>query len=245
MTDATFERWGVGKQSDRLGEMEFERAMDALRAELANAGAHMTIDGTLRAEYDKLVSRMSRELRREVNLGHISWRQAAEEAVGARNHILESIRSKNTPVGKAIAESLKSKGLTLNELIARKTIQLFGPDADFNRLTPKQKNEVFAAIVESAGKSRPKLTARMRTVSRAGKGLLVLSVAISVYVVATAENKGEALAQETAATAAGIGGGIAGGAIAGLACGPGAPVCVTVGAFVGGALAAIGVDLFF
>jgi hypothetical protein len=30
-----------------------------------------------------------------------------------------------------------------------------------------------------------------------------------------------------------------------LACGPGAPVCVTVGAFVGGALAAFGVSLLW
>ncbi|QCP13991.1 hypothetical protein FCL38_28915 [Pseudoduganella umbonata] len=40
--------------------------------------------------------------------------------------------------------------------------------------------------------------------------------------------------------APGIGGSIAAGALAGLACGPGAPVCVTIGAFVGGALAAFG-----
>lgn len=33
---------------------------------------------------------------------------------------------------------------------------------------------------------------------------------------------------------------IAAGALAGLACGPGAPVCVTIGAFAGGAMAAFG-----
>ncbi|QFQ77129.1 DUF3265 domain-containing protein [Vibrio harveyi] len=37
--------------------------------------------------------------------------------------------------------------------------------------------------------------------------------------------------------------GIAGGAIAGLACGPGAPVCVSVGAFIGGTLAAFGASI--
>ncbi len=45
---------------------------------------------------------------------------------------------------------------------------------------------------------------------------------------------------EATAASAGIGGSIAAGALAGLACGPGAPVCVTIGAFVGGALAALG-----
>lgn len=36
-----------------------------------------------------------------------------------------------------------------------------------------------------------------------------------------------------------------GGAAAGLACGPGAPVCVGVGALVGGIAFAVGVDLTF
>ena len=38
---------------------------------------------------------------------------------------------------------------------------------------------------------------------------------------------------------------VLGAGVAGLACGPGAPVCVTLGAFVGGALAAIGIDSFW
>ena len=75
--------------------------------------------------------------------------------------------------------------------------------------------------------------------------LLALSVAISVYTVATADNKVEAATHEGAVFGAGIAGGIAGGALAGLACGPGAPVCVTLGAFVGGALAALGTDYFW
>ena len=87
--------------------------------------------------------------------------------------------------------------------------------------------------------------ATMRNLSRAGRGLLVVSIALSVYSVASAEDKAGAARRELAATGAGIGGGIAGGALAGLACGPGAPVCVTVGAFVGGALAAFGVDFFW
>ena len=62
---------------------------------------------------------------------------------------------------------------------------------------------------------------------------------------ATADDKVDATKRELTVTGAGIGGGIAGGALAGLACGPGAPVCVVVGAFVGGALAAFGVDYFW
>ena len=83
----------------------------------------------------------------------------------------------------------------------------------------------------------------MSRLSHAGRGLLFLSLGLSVYSVATSQNKAATAVKELAITGAGIGGGIAGGALAGLACGPGAPVCVTVGAFVGGALSAFGVSL--
>lgn len=53
----------------------------------------------------------------------------------------------------------------------------------------------------------------------------------------------DAAGKEVAIAGVGIGGDIAGGALAGLACGPGSPVCVTVGAFVGGALAEFGMGL--
>lgn len=130
-------------------------------------------------------------------------------------------------------------------MIARKTMQLFGPDAEFNRLSEGQKSRVYAEIVISAGKSDPRVDIAMRRLSRAGRGLLFLSIAGSVYEVATAEDKVNTAKREVAVTGAGIGGGIAGGAVAGLVCGPGAPVCVSLGAFIGGALAAFGVDLFW
>jgi hypothetical protein len=85
----------------------------------------------------------------------------------------------------------------------------------------------------------------MGKLSRAGRGLIVLSLALSVYTIMTADDKLDATKHEAAVTGAGISGGILGGALAGLACGPGAPVCVTVGAFAGGALAAFGVDFFW
>ena len=78
----------------------------------------------------------------------------------------------------------------------------------------------------------------------ADRGLILFSIGLSAYTIATSTNKTETAMREAALTGAGIGGGIAGGALAGLACGPGAPVCVTVGAFIGGALSALGVSRF-
>ncbi|WP_226375853.1 hypothetical protein [Pantoea stewartii] len=82
----------------------------------------------------------------------------------------------------------------------------------------------------------------MLQLSRAGKRLIVLSLAISVYEIYTAENKIAETGKQIAINGAG---GAAGGALAGLVCGPGAPVCVLIGGFVGGALAAFEMGRFW
>ncbi|MGF1836788.1 hypothetical protein [Photobacterium sanguinicancri] len=188
---------------------------------------------------------MSEELKRHVLNGKITWVQAAEQAQEARNVIMDLIRSKSSPIGLSIAQRLKSEGKTLNDLVARKTSQLYGRSKVFSRLTAEQQNKVYSEIVKSSGKSNPKVTSTMKRLSAAGRGLVLISVALSVYTIASSDNKLEAAGKEVVINGAGIGGGIAGGALAGLACGPGAPVCVSVGAFVGGALAAFGVGFIW
>jgi hypothetical protein len=230
---------------ERSDQDIFEQAIRALETEIANIGTHATVDGQARQAYAQQIQRMADELRTEARSGSITWKQAAEQAEEARNLIMDMIRGRSTPVGRALAQQIKSEGKTLNELIGRKTQQLFGRGANFQSLTHSQQQAVYGAIVESAGKSNPKVSTTMRRLSNAGKGLIVLSLGLSIYRIAIAEDKTDAAAQEAAITGAGIGGGMAGGAIAGLACGPGAPVCVGVGAFVGGALAAFGVSFFW
>lgn len=223
----------------------FENAIQSLEAEIANIGTHLTLDSAARRAYSKQIKAMSDELRTQASSGRITWSQAAEQAQETRDIVMRLIRGRSTPVGRAMAEHLKSEGRTLNELIARKVQQLYGKNASFTSLSQAKQDGVYAEIVKSAGKSNPRVTATMRSLSRAGRGLIVISIALSVYTVVNAEDKLAAAGREVAVTGAGIGGGIAGGALAGLACGPGAPVCVTVGAFVGGALAAFGVDLMW
>lgn len=73
----------------------------------------------------------------------------------------------------------------------------------------------------------------------------MLSLGVSVYNIAVADDPGAQAVEEGAVLGGGVLGGMAGGAAAGLVCGPGAPVCVGIGAFVGGALGAFGLSLFF
>jgi hypothetical protein len=71
---------------------------------------------------------------------------------------------------------------------------------------------------------------KLMQLSRLGKGLVVPSIAISVYEIYTAENKVSESGRQIAINAAGC-------VMAGLMCGPDAPVCVLIGGFVSGALA--------
>lgn len=226
------------------GPDKLETALDALRAEVANAGAHLALDAETRKAYIRLTANMSAELKQAAQSGRMSWEAAANEAQVVRNAIMEQMRARTTPVGRALAEQMKAEGKSLTDLITEKTAKLFGKGRQFDSLSAAERDSVFAEIVASAGRGRPSVNASVRLMSRAGRGLLIFSLAVSVYTIATANDKVDAAKHEGAVTLAGIGGGIAGGAAAGLVCGPGAPVCVTIGAFVGGAMAALGVDYF-
>jgi hypothetical protein len=226
-------------------QREFDDAIRSLEAEVSNVGAHLTLDAAARQAYARQIRAVADELKRQVAAGELTWEQAAAKAQQTRNAIMQVIRGRSTPVGRAIAEALKKEGKTLNELIARKTLKLYGPQARFDRLAGLQQDAIYAEIVHSAGSSNPTVTSMMRNLSLAGRGLLVLSIALSVYTIAMAEDKAAAARREGAITGAGIAGGMAAGALAGLVCGPGAPVCVGIGAFAGGALAAFGVASFW
>lgn len=223
---------------DSKSREQFDAAINALQGDVAAAAARLSVDPRLRIEYSKRIKEMAEDLKSRANLGLITWEQAAREAQETRNLIMEMIRTHSTPLGRAMAERIKSSGKTLNELVAKKATSMFGPKVNFATLSETQKNQVYASIVESAGKSNPKVNLKMLQLSRAGKGLIVLSIAISVYEIYTAEDKVTETGKQLAVNGAGIAGGAAGGALAGLVCGPGAPVCVLIGRLAGGALAA-------
>lgn len=221
----------------------FDSSIKALESEAAVIGSHILIDAAARDAYVAQIKKLSEDLTNKVNTGKITWSQAADEANEIRETTMNIIRARSTPVGRAMAESLKSEGPNLNTLVARKTTQLYGANVDFNRLSIDKQNAVYREIVRSAGKSSPRVTGGLRRLSLAGRTLILTSIGLSVYNIMTADDKVDAAGREIAVTGGGVAGGFAGGALAGLACGPGAPVCVTIGAFVGGAIVAFGADL--
>ena len=218
----------------------FENAIKSLESTAASVGVHLHIDSTARRIYAREIKILSDRLRAEVASGKLTWAQAAEQAQATRNIIMQLVRSRTTPVALAVAQRSKQNGRSLNTLIAEKTQKLFGRNANFMSLSPARQNNVFAEIVVSAGRSDSNFTRNLRRLSYLGRSVILLSLALSTYNILAARDKSTAVKRELVTTAAGVGGSIGAGAIAGLACGPGAPLCVTIGAFAGGALAAFG-----
>lgn len=222
---------------------DLETTLGFLRTEASNFASRFIQDGKVRLEYLRSTEEVSRTLLQEVQAGHLTAFEGAQEANKLRNAIMDAARIRSSDIGRAQAQALKATGKTLQELEHYYANKLF--KKAFDTLTQAEKNQIWMEIVEASGRPRPAMNIKAARLAKAGRALIFVSVAFAVYNVATAEDKGRQVVKEGTTAGAGILGGMAGGAAAGLACGPGAPVCVAVGVFVGGGLAAFGADLTF
>lgn len=233
-----------GPLRDDVGTVaDLEGALNLLMVEATNFGQRFINDAGVRQGYIRQTRAVADALRESVRTGQLTPREAAIECNQLRNSIMEAARIRTSDLGRAQAQALKATGKTLEELqeyYARKLFQ-----KSFDALSAADKDQVWLEIVEASGRARPSVNAKAIRLAKLGRGLVFLSVGIAVYNIATAENKGRQTVKEGVMAGGGILGGMAGGAVAGLACGPGAPVCVGIGVFVGGAAAALGVDFAF
>ncbi len=225
-----------------LSTHHLDQELAKLEVTAAAFARHFIPDAKVRRDYIEQTRKFSIELRETVAKNRLSSRMAAHQAHSMRNAILEAQRNKSNALGFSIAKFLKKEGKTLYELESKYAVQLF--DNGFDRLNLEQRNEVWRLIVRKSGEARASASGGAKWLGRAGKGLFVLTVAISIYHIATAEDKIRATANEGVAVGGGIAGASALGA-AGLACGPAAIACVPIGIFVGGILGALGADWAF
>jgi hypothetical protein len=220
-----------------------ESALSLLKAETVNFGYRYINDSGVRRSYIRQAEFLAETIRWEFECGRLSPRDAARYANQIRNEVMESTRLDTTDVGLAKAQKLKPIGETLGSLEDRYSRKLF--NREFSTLSQGEKNRVWLEIVDSSGRPRPQVNASNMRAARAGRALVFISIAIAVYNVATADDTGRQIVKEGVTAGAGVMGGMAGGALAGLACGPASPVCVTIGVFVGGVMAAVGADAGF
>jgi hypothetical protein len=227
------------------GAADLETSLGLLKNEFANFGGRFIQDGAVRQGYMRQTAELANAMREEVRSGRLTPAQAAEEANKIRNAILDASRIKSSDIGRAVAEAEKWTGKTLRELEAKYARKLY--QRPFSTLSQMEKNKVWLEIVESSGRSRPKINLQAARWSKLGRGLVFVSAGIAVHNVLTAEEPMRQAAKESTTLGVGIAGGALAGALAphNLLCGPAAPVCVGVSVFVGGALAAFGADLAF
>ncbi len=227
-------------KSRQQGLDQFNLAIDQLNWVLPNLSGHVILDNKTRSLYQTEIRKMANSLKQQVRAGTITWEEAAIQACKTRNEILFIMRKQTTPVGLAFSQRLKQGGRLLDELINEHTEKLF-PNKTFLSLNLHDKDQVYLRIVQSSARARSGLSLIIKRLNTAAHGLIVVSVAVSVWSVATSEHRLKAAEHEIVTSGASLAGGVAGGASAGWVCGPAAPYCVTVGAFVGGVLAAFGV----
>ncbi|MEZ6134438.1 MAG: hypothetical protein R3C53_05965 [Pirellulaceae bacterium] len=212
----------------------FQQALQGLEIQALNFGYRWIKDGAVRQQYVRRTSEMSKELRAAVEAGIKSPREAAEIANQMRNEIMEMARVKSSDLGRAGAKALKAKGLAFDDLVKKTADRKFSKA--FEQLTKGQQDEVLIEIVESAGRANPRVSTKVARFGSAGRALWVLSIAIAVYNIGTAEDKVDATQRELVTAGGGFLGGAAGGAAAGIWFGP---LGVAVGVAVGGALGAL------
>lgn len=233
----------VTKGNSSKYEKEFESTIRSIQYVIDGIMLQGIHDNYVRTEYHNEIKNMSNTFRNEVLAGRMTWEEAAKQANKIRNEIMNLTRTKTWPIGLVIAKNLKQNGMTLIESQNKYANELY--NSNYNSLTKQaQKNAVNEKVTIKSGVSRASTDAQLRGISKCARGVIVFSLAISAYNIWTAENKVNATLKEGSMMAAGFAGSMAGGA-AGLTCGPGAVVCVPVGAFIGGFMAAFGVDYFW
>ena len=230
--------------SDPVRSGPLHLSLSAFEAEAVNFAARFIPDHALRVQYIARIKQMAAAILDDVRRGTITTEEGQSLANQLRNEILATTRGASSDIGRAWAEALKAQGRTLLELQERYAAQLF--KRGFDTLSEAERNEVFLAIIEASGRARPSVLIASARLARLSRGLLFVTAAIAVYQVATSDRPGrEAVKQGTVVGAGLAGGALAGAAATGLICGPGAPVCVGIIVFIGGGLAALGVDVGF
>jgi hypothetical protein len=220
-----------------------ETALHQLEATATSFGLRYIKMAEVRATYVQQIHEMSQSIRAAVQSGQLAADKGAEMAHAMRNEILASARSRDFDYGRALAQQMKAKGISLEKAIASAMKKLGLEGKPFQSLSGADQNRVFMEVIEGSGRSRATVTAGIPRLRWAARGLWIATLAIAAYNIGTAENPWWQSGREAANIAGGVGGGFAGGAAMGAAAGIwGGPVGVAVGVVVGGILGALLAD---
>lgn len=226
-----------------MSDPRLEGALKDLEATANGFAIRLIKMAEVRTTYVQQILEMSQSIRIAVDTGELSVNRGAELANQLRNEIMEMQRMRDFDLGRSLAQRMKTKGLTLENAIANAMKKLKVEGRLFQELTGEQQRQVLLEVIDSAGRSRPRVTQGIPRMRWAARGLWLATVAIAAYNIGTAENPWWQTGRETSNIAGGLGGGFAGGAAMGAAGGIWAgPVGIAIGILVGGILGALLAD---
>lgn len=227
---------GAGGGEVESAEVAFAReAWENVESTAYSFGERAIREPKVRQYYREQAAHLAQHEADLVRRGVYTPEESARRAYRMRNAIMEAARMRSSDIGRAIAEHLKPTPRPFwwfEDYYAGKLFK-----KKFERLTQAERGKVWMRIVEGSGSPRGSVNRGAKWTGRLSKGLLVLTAAIAIYNIATAENKVAAAKRETAVLGGGMIGAYIGGAVGSL-CGPGAVVCVPLGIFVGGVIGA-------
>lgn len=234
------------KQEHSLASNFLKDARYGLEAAGVYFSATAISDAAVRVRYDSGIRRMSEMVQSEVDSGKITAVEGARFCQQMRNQIMEETRKVTSTWGLASAQNKKGQGLGLETVLDRYSNRKFSKP--FSSLTDAEKDQVYYATIEAAGRSNSTVNAKTVRLRNCGKVGLLITGTLAAYAIANAKDK----VTETARQGTAIEGGLIGTALAGLAvgsiCGPGAPVCaiavLIIGSTAGSTLADIGYDYY-
>ena len=172
---------------DDVASIDLQSALAGFEGTAANFSVRFIPDAMVRAEYNQHVKAFSKELLSEVSSNKITPSQAAAKAAEMRNTLMDAMRGKTSEIAKAYAFSIKTQGKSLPYLESKYAKQLFSKP--FESLNGSQKNKIWKEIVFSSGRPQLKANNLAKTMGRAGRSFIALTIALSVYNIATAEDK--------------------------------------------------------
>ena len=190
--------------SEQQTSQELQSALSGLESAAFNFGVRFIPDSMVRAEYNRKAKMLSKEILDEVTSGKISVSEGAKRASEMRNVLMDALRGKTSEIARAYAIKQKVMGKSLPDLEQKYAKKLFGQS--FEKLSSSNKNKVWKEIVFSAGRPQVKANKLAKVFGVAGKSFIALTITISVYNIATADDVLKATAKESAV----IGGGLLG-----------------------------------
>jgi len=190
-------------------------------------------DAKQRENYDKNTKRVKDEVKRQLKLGKVTPKSAAEFCYTMRDYLLVETRKRTSIQGRAVVEWKKKASPELEQLLNDKSLSKFGKG--FAELSLNQRDIVYYMIVESSARPSVFFNVLNKVLMTVGKVFIVVTIAYAAYEIMNADDKLKETFRQGVTIGSGVFGAWLGSVLAGSLCGPGAPICVV------GIMAATGV----